>query len=145
LFLVPLINIEKLKLKLMRTLLPKSYLISSKGYDKLPDNQCAICHDNASSSSNDTSADVPLGQLQDYSVHNPYQANCGHTYCYYCIQSKIVVFGDEWPCLRCGEKVESIQKLVCKVEDTDKDEKDANGEDSNGAEKDEKSAAVSSE
>lgn len=140
-----MINIEKLKLKLMRTLLPKSYLISSKGYDKLPENQCAICHDNASSSSNDTSTDVPLGQLQDYSVHNPYQANCGHTYCYYCIQSKIAIFADEWPCLRCGEKVDSIQKLVCKVEDTNKDEKDANGKDADGAGQDEKSTAVSSE
>ncbi|ORZ10519.1 hypothetical protein BCR42DRAFT_111093 [Absidia repens] len=106
----------------MRTLLPKSYMMSSKGFDKLPENQCAICHDNASSSSsNDASAAgggaPPVGQVQDYSVHNPYQADCGHTYCYYCIQSKIAIFGDEWPCLRCGEKVESIQKLVCKVED----------------------------
>ncbi|KAI8099322.1 uncharacterized protein BX664DRAFT_18741 [Halteromyces radiatus] len=105
-------------------LLPKSYLVSSKGYDKLPDNQCAICHDNSSSS--DTSNDgtsAPIGQVQDYSVHNPYKTSCGHVYCYYCIQSKMVVFGDEWPCLRCGEKVESIHKLVCKVEDTDDEEK----------------------
>ena len=96
----------------MRTLLPKSYLISSKGFDQLPSNQCAICHDNASSAESG-----PVGQVQDFTVHNPYETNCGHIYCYYCIQSKISIFGDEWPCLRCGERVESINKLVEKVED----------------------------
>ncbi|CAO3653654.1 unnamed protein product [Cunninghamella echinulata] len=140
LFLVPLINIEKLKLKLTRMLLPKSYLISSKGYDQLPENQCAICHDNSSSnnsSSNDTQQhQVPLGQVQDYTVHNPYQANCGHTYCYYCIQSKMVVFGGEWPCLRCGEKVESIHKVIHKVEDVDAKKEGEDGED--GDDKNEK-------
>ena len=106
-FLVPLINIEKLKMKLMRMLLPKSYLVSSKGYDQLPVNQCAICHD--SSSSENTG---PIGQVQDFTVHTPYKTNCGHQYCYYCIQSKLSVFGEEWPCLRCGEKVTEIEKYV---------------------------------
>lgn len=111
LFLVPLINIEKLKLKVTRMLLPKSYFVSSKGYDQLPVNQCAICHD---SSSNDSGS---LNQLQDYTVHNPYRTNCGHVYCYYCIQAKLSIFGDEWPCLRCGERVESIEKLIEKIDD----------------------------
>ncbi|CAO3649572.1 unnamed protein product [Cunninghamella blakesleeana] len=128
LFLVPLINVEKLKLRLTRMLLPKSYLISSKGYDQLPENQCAICHDNSTSSSNDDNThQTPIGQIQDFTVHNPYQANCGHAYCYYCIQTKMVVFGGEWPCLRCGEKVESIQKVIQIVEDKlEDDNKDEN-------------------
>jgi peroxin-2 len=117
-FLVPLINIEKLKMKMMRMLLPKSYLVSSKGYDQLPTNQCAICHDNSSSENAG-----PIGQVQDFSVHNPYETNCGHRYCYYCIQSKLAVFGDEWPCLRCGDKVEHIQKHIEKVLDDDENEK----------------------
>ncbi|KAI9315692.1 Pex12 amino terminal region-domain-containing protein [Dichotomocladium elegans] len=112
LFLVPLINIEKLKLRMMRTLLPKSYLVSSKGYDKMPENQCVICHDNASGAETG-----PVGQIPDYTVHNPYRTNCGHIFCYYCIQSKVAVFGDEWPCLRCGERVESIAKVMNKVDD----------------------------
>ncbi|KAI8350879.1 Pex12 amino terminal region-domain-containing protein [Choanephora cucurbitarum] len=99
LFLVPLINIEKLKMRLMRTLLPKSYLVS-KGYDQLPAHQCAICHDQQ--------------VTQDMTVHNPYQTNCEHLYCYYCIQSKLAIFGDEWPCLRCGEKVTQIQPYLDK-------------------------------
>ncbi|KAL7321101.1 peroxisome assembly protein (Peroxin-2) [Mucor circinelloides] len=111
LFLVPLINVEKLKMKLMRMLLPKSYLVSSKGYDKLPANQCAICHDTTSTEN------VPVGQVQNFTVHNPYETNCGHHYCYYCIQSKLSVFGDEWPCLRCGEKVTDIHKHIELVED----------------------------
>lgn len=108
---MPLINVEKLKLKLTRMLLPKSYLVSSKGYDQLPANQCAVCHDIASSDA------APVGQIPDYAVHNPYRTNCGHIYCYYCIQSKLSIFGDEWPCLRCGERVESITKVVEKVKD----------------------------
>lgn len=110
-FLVPLINIEKLKMKLTRMLLPKSYLVSSKGFDQLPVNQCAICHDSTSNEH------APIGQIQDFSVHNPYETNCGHLYCYYCIQSKLSVFGDEWPCLRCGEKVSVIHKHIEKVQD----------------------------
>lgn len=98
-------------MKLMRMLLPKSYLVSSKGYDQLPTNQCAICHDNTAAS------DGPIGQVQNFAVHNPYETNCGHQFCYYCIQSKLAVFGDEWPCLRCGEKVENIHKYIEKVED----------------------------
>jgi peroxin-2 len=111
-FLVPLINIERLKMKLMRMLLPKSYLVSSKGYDQLPVNQCAICHDSTSSEN-----PGPIGQVQNFTVHTPYETNCGHQYCYYCIQSKLSVFGDEWPCLRCGEKVSEIHKHIEIVED----------------------------
>ncbi|KAI8990324.1 Pex12 amino terminal region-domain-containing protein [Pilobolus umbonatus] len=115
LFLVPLINIEKLKMKLMRTLLPKSYLVSSKGYDQLPASQCAICHDSTS-----TEKTGPIGQMRDLTVHNAYITQCGHQYCYYCIQSKISIFGDEWPCLRCGEKVTTIEKYIEKKEDEEK-------------------------
>lgn len=112
-FLVPLINIEKLKMKLMRMLLPKSYLVSSKGYNKLPINQCAICHDNSTLQENNT----PIGQVENFTVHTPYETNCEHIYCYYCIQSKLSIFGDEWPCLRCGEKVTEIHKHIEIVED----------------------------
>ncbi|KAI9256656.1 hypothetical protein BDA99DRAFT_144321 [Phascolomyces articulosus] len=108
---------------MMRTLLPKSYLVSSKGFDQLPSNQCAICHDNASSAESG-----PVGQVQDFTVHNPYETNCGHTYCYYCVQSKISIFGDEWPCLQCGERVETIHKLIEKVEDETKQEGDTKEE-----------------
>lgn len=95
-------------------LLPKSYLISSKGYDQLPEQQCAICHDNS------TAENSQVGQVQSFTVHNPYVTNCGHHYCYYCIQSKLSIFGDEWPCLRCGEKVSTIEKYIEKVDNDEK-------------------------
>ncbi|CEG68793.1 hypothetical protein RMATCC62417_04985 [Rhizopus microsporus] len=97
LFLVPLVNIEKLKLKAMHMLLPKSFILS-KGYDQLPLDQCAICHENDNG--------------KDFAIHNPYETNCGHTYCYYCIQSKLSTVGDEWLCLRCGQKVVDIKKFI---------------------------------
>lgn len=97
----------------MRMLLPKSYLVSSKGYDQLPEHQCAICHDNSSTENQQ------IGQVQNFTVHNPYVTNCGHYYCYYCIQSKLSIFGDEWPCLRCGEKVSKIEKHIEKVDNDD--------------------------
>ncbi|RCI05633.1 peroxisome assembly protein (Peroxin-2) [Rhizopus stolonifer] len=100
LFMVPLINVEKLKMKIMHNLLPKSYLISSKGYSQLPTNQCAICHDNGNNTT------------EDYNVYNPYETNCGHQYCYYCIQSKLSITGNEWYCLRCGERVTDIKKFI---------------------------------
>ena len=123
LFLMPLINLEKLKLKVSRMLLPKSYLASSQGYDQLPEHQCAICHEKSTTEANNAGGGAPVGQAEDLTVHNPYSANCGHLYCYVCLQSKITLYEGEWSCLRCGERVESMQKHV-EIVDSEEDQKE---------------------
>ncbi|KAI9284566.1 hypothetical protein BC943DRAFT_65230 [Umbelopsis sp. AD052] len=71
--------------------------------------------------------------MEDLTVHNPYSANCGHLYCYVCLKSKITLYEGEWACLRCGERVESMEKYAEIVEDEEVvDEKQDDGnEDSN--------------
>jgi peroxin-2 len=130
---MPLINLEKLKLKVSRMLLPKSYLASSQGYDQLPDHQCAICHEKSTTDASGAGTGAPIGQMEDLTVHNPYSANCGHLYCYVCLKSKITLYEGEWACLRCGERVESMEKYAEIVEDEEVvDEKQDDGnEDSN--------------
>ncbi|KAI8576085.1 hypothetical protein K450DRAFT_193124 [Umbelopsis ramanniana AG] len=133
LFLMPLINLEKLKLKVSRMLLPKSYLASSQGYDQLPDHQCAVCHEKSTNDATGTGTGAPIGQMEDLTVHNPYVANCGHLYCYVCLKSKITLYEGEWACLRCGERVESMEKYAEIVEDEEvvAETQDDGNEDSN--------------
>lgn len=121
LFLMPLINLEKLKLKVSRMLLPKSYLASSQGYDQLPQHQCAICHEKSTAAASNAGNGAPIGQAEDLTVHNPYAANCGHLYCYVCLKSKITLYEGEWACLRCGERVESMEKHI-EIVDTEDDQ-----------------------
>ncbi|GAB5588404.1 peroxisome assembly protein (Peroxin-2) [Umbelopsis nana] len=121
LFLMPLINLEKLKLKMSRMLLPKSYLASSQGYDQLPQHQCAICHEKSTAAASNAGNGAPIGQVEDLTVHNPYAANCGHLYCYVCLKSKITLYEGEWACLRCGERVESMEKHI-EIVDTEDDQ-----------------------
>jgi len=116
-----LINLEKLKLKVSRMLLPKSYLASSQGYDQLPQHQCAICHENSAEAASAGSGAL-IGQAQDSTVHNPYTANCGHLYCYVCLKSKIMLYEGEWACLRCGERVESMEQHL-EIVDTEEHQK----------------------
>ncbi|CAM0137000.1 peroxisome assembly protein (Peroxin-2) [Umbelopsis sp. WA50703] len=124
LFLMPLINLEKLKLKVSRMLLPKSYLASSQGYDQLPAHQCAICHENSTAQAANSGTSAPIGQAEDLTVHNPYAANCGHLYCYVCLKNKMTLYEGEWACLRCGERVDSMEKHIELVEDEEGDNED---------------------
>jgi peroxin-2 len=119
---MPLINLEKLKLKVSRMLLPKSYLASSQGYDQLPPNQCAICHENSTAQAASSGHSARVGQAQDLTVHNPYAANCAHLYCYVCLKSKMKLYEGEWACLRCGERVESMNQHIELAVDEEKDE-----------------------
>ncbi|RUP19747.1 Pex12 amino terminal region-domain-containing protein [Jimgerdemannia flammicorona] len=121
LFLMPLINIEKLKLRLSRALLPHSYLSSSAsslGYAQLPLHICVICHENSSAGATTlagTGGGIHVGLQEDTTVHNPYITNCGHVYCYWCVSSKMGVYEGEWGCLRCGERVTTVEKWAEKV------------------------------
>ncbi|KAJ6539487.1 Pex12 amino terminal region-domain-containing protein [Mycena capillaripes] len=112
-------------------------------YWSLPRDQCAICAENASFSLNlaeptnafttltapslshaaspesttpGTDTEPPL-----HPIHTPYVASCGDVYCYHCIAERIIRAADEdddqkWECLRCGQRVESAERLVVEVD-----------------------------
>ena len=102
-FLMPLINVSKLKRNVKRMLLPAA-LMSANELSTLPPHICAICHEN------DSGLTTP-GTATSTVIHNPYITNCGHVYCYYCIKTKMMI-DDEWCCLRCSTKVDKISRHI---------------------------------
>lgn len=111
-------------------------------YKFLPERVCAICYENnvlkdtlsnigstTASGSGTTAASTATSianiSMDDNLITNPYETNCGHLYCYFCIVSKLEIQNElnqgtdskdksYWNCLRCGEMVE-----WCKVYDGD--------------------------
>ncbi|CAG8548082.1 7519_t:CDS:2 [Ambispora gerdemannii] len=57
------------------------------------------------------------GNANASKLNNPYETNCGHKYCYYCIKSKLIFEDGTWQCLRCGEEVKSVQRAIEIVND----------------------------
>ncbi|KAG9327306.1 hypothetical protein KVV02_007082 [Mortierella alpina] len=102
-FLMPLINVSKLKRNVKRMLLPAA-LMSGNELSTLPPHICTICHEN-------NSGLTTPGTSTSTVIHNPYITNCGHVYCYYCIKTKMMI-DDEWCCLRCGTKVDTISRHI---------------------------------
>ncbi|KAJ7228520.1 Pex12 amino terminal region-domain-containing protein [Mycena pura] len=111
-------------------------------YWNLPREQCAICAENASfslslaepsnaftslattmapvtasdSQTPDTDMEPPL-----HPIHTPYLTSCGDVYCYHCIAERMMRAADEeegqkWECLRCGQPVQSADRLVAEVD-----------------------------
>ncbi|KAF7301792.1 hypothetical protein MIND_00744900 [Mycena indigotica] len=147
LFLLPLLNAKSLRRRLSRlktTLTPsflrgttESKLKTTRGkYWSLPQDQCAICAENASFNLNLadptnalTSLTTSVGPSEDgepplYPIYTPYVASCGDVFCYHCIAERIMRAADEedgqkWECLRCGQPVESADRLI--VEPTGSD------------------------
>ncbi|CAG8490425.1 13701_t:CDS:2 [Acaulospora morrowiae] len=97
LFLMPLINLKKFKNIVHRTLLPESYS-KYRPFDFLPVHTCAICYENQLDKT------MPGASANSTRLHNPYETNCGHRYCYCCIKTKLIQEGGSWRCLRCGEE-----------------------------------------
>ena len=108
----------------------------------LPDDQCAICAENATynfdlsepanlftnvavdsvdldSSDQGSNTDDPK-----YPIYTPYQTSCGHIYCYSCIAERIMHTADEsdddqhWGCLRCGEKVTEAHRYTIEISES---------------------------
>lgn len=118
---MPLINLRKLKNILQRKLLPTSYA-KSKLLNFLPPHICAVCYESQTVSATTTTPMVASTSTTSTSVssmklHNPYETNCGHRYCYYCIKIKLIQEDGSWACLRCGEVVKEITRVVEKVTD----------------------------
>ncbi|KAL1918391.1 uncharacterized protein VTP21DRAFT_3051 [Calcarisporiella thermophila] len=104
LFIMPLINLERLKVKLSRRVFPRSLAAVSR-HTNLPEQICAICHEES-----------PDRGVNECRAHNPYITNCGHIYCYWCIKNKLAI-DDEWECRRCGKPVSMINRVLYKSED----------------------------
>ncbi|KAF9428094.1 peroxisome assembly protein (Peroxin-2) [Podila epigama] len=128
-FLMPLINVSKLKRNVKKMLLPAA-LTSANENSSLPAHICAICHENNTALSSSTS-----GNAASTTIHNPYITDCGHTYCYYCVKTKMMI-DDEWCCLRCGKKVDSIARYIVVAPDKALQEK-VDDEDEAGTESEE--------
>ncbi|KAF8929973.1 Vacuolar protein sorting-associated protein 41 [Haplosporangium bisporale] len=122
-FLMPLINVSKLKRNVKRMLLPAA-LMSANELSALPAHICAICHE-----SNTAAPTTTPGNATSTFIHNPYITDCGHIYCYYCVKTKMMI-DDEWCCLRCGKKVDAIARHVevapdkALIEKTDQEEEE---------------------
>ncbi|KAJ7276540.1 Pex12 amino terminal region-domain-containing protein [Mycena haematopus] len=110
-------------------------------YWSLPQDQCAICAENASFSLNlseptnaftslaapslaNTSPEstTPHSDTEPplHPIHTPYVASCGDAYCYHCIAERMMRAAEEedgqkWECVRCGQRVESADRLVAEV------------------------------
>ncbi|PIA13797.1 hypothetical protein COEREDRAFT_83275 [Coemansia reversa NRRL 1564] len=80
----------------------------------LPEHVCIICFVAARDTVAAAVSDTPglVESAEPSSAVNPYITNCGHRYCYVCIQSRMMAEADECVCLRCGDKVVHIHQHV---------------------------------
>lgn len=161
LFLLPLINTRALRRRVGRilstttstmfSLLPRPALRDNAFSDKstrtkgkfwaFPEDQCAICAENASFTFNlsdaadaitaasrasnpavDAGADDD-GGAPPFPIYTPYATSCGHTYCYTCLAERMMRAMDEnyderhaWSCLRCSSTVRWITRYEVPVE-----------------------------
>lgn len=97
-------------------------------YDGLPEDECAICHENAGfkvdlssrvrgNPTTDHTASVHTdNESPIYSILTPYRTSCGHVYCYVCISDRLLRAVDDgtqsWPCLRCAEPVYKTERIL---------------------------------
>ncbi|KAJ2079377.1 peroxisome assembly protein (Peroxin-2) [Coemansia sp. RSA 988] len=113
-FALPLINPARARAWVVRNTrraLGLSAISVDQDVKALPENVCAICYvGTRDTAAADTSALAEIAEPS--SAVNSYITNCGHRYCYVCIQSRMMAETDECVCLRCGEKIEHIQQFV---------------------------------
>lgn len=95
----------------------------------LPEDECAICYENAATTLNivediqpqSTPSDIrptSVARKSEPPTHpltTPYRASCGHIYCYACVAEKLLRAADEgggpWECLRCGMPVLGAERF----------------------------------
>ncbi|KAG5650761.1 hypothetical protein H0H81_011152 [Sphagnurus paluster] len=158
LFLLPLINARSIRRRMSRiaSYISPSAILSSaaakhdslvgnsakipkqKGrYWSLPQDQCAICAENASTNMNlsdpsnaFTSLSAPATDESSlhseteppaFPIYNPYLASCGDIYCYHCIAERLMQTADSgedvvgWSCLRCITDVKSAERYTVEL------------------------------
>ncbi|KAG8967249.1 peroxisome assembly protein (Peroxin-2) [Tulasnella sp. 419] len=132
LFMLPLINMKKLRRKLDRAVKSISWRFSvqlkesqnssteskKRGpYAMLPEGSCAICASSSGHSmsedaqdSSSTGDSIPL-----FPINIPYVTSCDHTYCYYCLADVMLRAADDeepgWECLRCLSSVTEARRV----------------------------------
>lgn len=95
-FVLPLIDIVKLRKKISRRLMGTTDASNSSGLlSFLPEKTCAICYQQAMTSAAHTD------------ITNPYAGECGHIYCYICIKTSLADDGDGFNCLRCNALIKT--------------------------------------
>ena len=103
-------------------------LLKRGKFAHLPEDECAICYENAAttlnivgdiqpqstSDINPTSA-ARKGEPPTHPLTTPYRTSCGHIYCYTCVAEKFLRAADEgggpWECLRCGMPVLDAERF----------------------------------
>ncbi|KAG6854856.1 hypothetical protein C0991_012046 [Blastosporella zonata] len=161
LFLLPLVNARNLRRRISRiinSISPFTILSSlsarsgassdGKGigpasqkrgkYWSLPQDQCAICAENASLNLNLsepsnaftalTTTPIEESSLSSdteppaFPIYNPYLTSCGDIYCYHCIAERLIQTADSgdddlgWTCLRCNAYVNSADRYTVEME-----------------------------
>ena len=110
----------------------------------LPNDQCAICAENATfnfdlskpanlftnvaveSLDLDSSDQSSYTDDPKYPIYTPYQTSCGHVYCYSCVAERIIRTADEsddgqhWACLRCQEKVTKAHRYTIEISESER-------------------------
>ncbi|KIK67987.1 hypothetical protein GYMLUDRAFT_36797 [Collybiopsis luxurians FD-317 M1] len=144
LFFLPLLNPRKIQRRFHRlaTNVLSSLTSPSKAsstpktrgkYWSLPDNECAICTENASFSLNVTEAAATFANVTQifssdegrdseavptHPINTPYITDCQHIYCYHCIAERMMRSADDtqdkqgWECLRCIQIVHSAERYT---------------------------------
>ncbi|RDB22809.1 Peroxisome biogenesis factor 2 [Hypsizygus marmoreus] len=161
LFLLPLLSARKLRRRMTRianyispsniltSLVAKNSVTGFPGskqqtsqtrgkYWSLPQDQCAICAENASFNLNlsDPSnafsiagaavspEDPSTGSDHEppaFPIYNPYIASCGDIYCYHCIAERMMQAADSgeddlgWECLRCRSEVRGAERYTVEL------------------------------
>lgn len=98
-------------------------------YRFLPEDQCAICVENAGLSVSTSLQGIHSNSFRasqvnndDYPLNTPYISSCLHKYCYVCIADRLLRAANDgetsWQCLRCGSAVLTADRLTI---DSDQD------------------------
>ncbi|KAL2919093.1 peroxisome assembly protein (Peroxin-2) [Polyrhizophydium stewartii] len=93
LFIIPYVNLNAVRRMIKRQFRQRQEV-------DLPAHLCAVCF-----SKNRTST----------VLHVPYETQCGHTYCYYCIKTEMLA-DPAFACPRCGETVKDIRRSAVSLE-----------------------------
>jgi len=93
-FLLPLIDIQKLKAKLSSWCIPLTGAANSDGTLATSGKQCSLC-----------------GEWPTM----PHTIGCEHIFCYYCVKSSFL-FDTYFTCPKCGAEVHGVQPLKSGIE-----------------------------
>uniref|UniRef100_A0A8C3H8Q8 Peroxisome biogenesis factor 2 n=2 Tax=Chrysemys picta bellii TaxID=8478 RepID=A0A8C3H8Q8_CHRPI len=96
-YLLPLINMQKLKLKISSWSLPMAVFSNSENSLAAHCKECAVC-----------------GEWPTM----PHTIGCSHVFCYYCIKSNCL-FDMYFTCPKCGTEAHNLQPLKYKIEMTE--------------------------